>query len=74
MAAGARRVLGDRIVSALIVSPEPVDAAPPFAMMVGGHPLPTPGASGPGAARWRSPNRCSPASASCACSREAPPR
>jgi glycerate 2-kinase len=41
MAAGARRVLGDRIVSALIVSPEPVDAAPPFAVIVGGHPLPT---------------------------------
>jgi glycerate 2-kinase len=43
MAAGARRVLGDRIVSALIVSPEPLEAAPPFAVMVGGHPLPTAG-------------------------------
>ncbi len=41
MAAGAARALGSRLVSGLLVSPEPVAAATPFESMVGGHPLPT---------------------------------
>jgi glycerate 2-kinase len=41
MAAGATRALGRRIVSGLVVSPEAVDATPPFEMIAGGHPLPT---------------------------------
>jgi glycerate 2-kinase len=41
MAAGAARMLGHRIVSGLIVSPEAAEAAPPFESMIGGHPLPT---------------------------------
>jgi glycerate 2-kinase len=41
MAAGAARMLGSRIVSGLIVSPEAVEVAPPFESLAGGHPLPT---------------------------------
>jgi glycerate 2-kinase len=41
MAAGAARVLGRRIVSGLVVGPEPIEVAPPFEMIAGGHPLPT---------------------------------
>jgi glycerate 2-kinase len=41
MAAGAVRMLGHRIASGLIVSPERIDPPAPFEMITGGHPLPT---------------------------------
>lgn len=41
MAAAASRVFGPRIADGLIVSRERLDAAPPFATIAGGHPLPT---------------------------------
>lgn len=41
MAAAASRVFGPRIVDGLIVSPQLLAAAAPFATITGGHPLPT---------------------------------
>jgi glycerate-2-kinase len=41
MAAAAAHMLGRRIASGLIVSPESIDPPAPFEMIAGGHPLPT---------------------------------
>ncbi len=43
MAAGASRVLGDRIREGLIVGPEAARVPPRFEQIVGGHPVPTAG-------------------------------